>query len=72
MTDKDDPLRVLVVSRDVWADVVDLCDQIKAELDRPNADVFVVAPVLEGRLHSLCGDIDAEHAATKRGLVVPF
>ena len=72
MTGKDDSLRILVVAdvvADFWGQMDDLCDQIKAELDRPNAEVFVVAPVLVGRLHSLCGDIDAEHAATRRGLI---
>lgn len=72
MTDKDDSLRILVLAdvvADVWGQMGELCDQIKAEIDRPNAEVFVVAPVLVGRLHSLCGDIDAEHAATKRGLI---
>jgi hypothetical protein len=68
MTDKDASLRVLVVV-DVWGQMDRLCDQIKAELDWPNAEVLVVAPVLIGPLHSLCGDVDAEHAATKRALV---
>jgi hypothetical protein len=68
MTVKDDSLRVLVVA-DVWGQMDDLCDQIKAELDRPDAEVLVVAPVLVGRLHSFCGDVDAEHAATKRALI---
>ena len=68
MTDKDDSLRVLVVA-DVWGQMDDLCDQIKAELDRPDAEVLVVAPVLVGRLHSMCGDVDAEHTATKGALI---
>lgn len=63
MTDNDDCLRVLVVA-DVWCQIDGLCDQVKAELDRANTEVFVVAPALVGPVRSFYGDIDAERAAT--------
>ena len=51
MTDNDDCLRVLVVA-DVWCQIDGLCDQVKAELDRANTEVFVVAPALVGPVRS--------------------
>ena len=62
-----DTIQLLVVA-DTWCDAERACEKVWETLRDRRGKVFVISPVLTGRLHTLTSDIDKESAAAKRRL----
>jgi GABA permease len=64
---RPDRIQLLLVA-DTWCDAEHACEKVWETLGERPGKVFVISPVITGRLHSLADDIDKESAAAQRRL----
>jgi hypothetical protein len=58
----------LLVVADTWCDAQSACDEVWQTIGERPGRIFVVTPIITGRLHALLSDIDREWAAAERRL----